>query len=168
MSGDYALTHQTDNALEASLLEGRPYAAGHGTGVPIIVTTENPVKSDSATCFNEDTAQTAIPLTHTSPPKRTLQIRHSDSFDGSSYTDSSEDSEDEHVPRDKGSQHRSGLTYDHSGQYVDQGNGLGVLSRLEEADTSIQNEDIFQSTGMSDSSARTADQAGAILGIANV
>lgn len=167
VSTEYALTHQRDTANDGISLEENPYPSSTRVSIPILITPDNPSGYDKLAFPQSEAAEAVASTSSTSPPQKTLQIRHSDSFDGSSYADSSEDSEDEIASQAERKRHSRTLSYDIPG-HRDMGVGASIVNRLEDSESGLQDEVSFLSAGMIEGSARTADQAGAILGIANV
>lgn len=166
MSTEYALTSQRDEGDSHIPLQDRlpSHLTDHDASVSRYVTPETSLGHQAP---GESTgALHRSALSDGSPTKKTLQIRHSDSFDGSSYADSSEDSERDDVPTEEGrSQTKRNATV--SAMPLEDYSSAG-LDRLDDGERGVQNEADYLATGASEGSTRTADQAGAILGIANV
>lgn len=164
LSSEYTLTSQVDHADITIALQERSNPTGYDGSMP---TSPNPRYSlgyqDPE--LNSTGVHPPADVTH---PSRTLQIRHSDSMDGSSYAGSSEDGGDEGPPPDRGRRHRSGAPRA-SVRILEAGivSG-GEVYNHEDGERAVMDEADFLHFGTMESSARTADQAGAILGIANV
>lgn len=166
MSAEYALTHQADQDESAIPLQDRqqPYQDGADTSVSILVTPETSMGYVGGSSSVSD-LQKSTTANGTATGK-TLQIRHSDSFDGSSYAGSSEDSDDGEDSKGNKRNHtrQPSLSMPWSGDHAN----APVLTRNDDTEQGVQDEADFLANGTVDAGTRTADQAGAILGIANV
>jgi hypothetical protein len=172
ISTEYALAERTDAEDNSLALQDRSdsYLAVDDSSATDFVTPETSLGGYDS----NDTSMTEMPRSTPpggTPAGKTLQIRHSDSLDGSSFEDSSEDSEDETKPTRK-DRHRAkvaSLSFPRaaSGEFGNGGTALGLDNR-DNVERGLVEEADFLTTGTAGGATRTADQAGAILGIANV
>lgn len=171
LSTDYALASQQEQTDEAIALEDRSngYLSGNDTGNSTFMTPNTTAVSMLDETEHPHSDLHAGPSAET-PNGKTLQIRHSDSFDGSSYVESSDESDNEHISP-KLQRHRpavSSLSLPRSQRGQSREDVFAVGPALEAEDRSLMVETDYLGHGPSASGARTADQAGAILGIANM
>lgn len=162
LSAEYSLTNQIDDGDATIALQDRSRShLGDGdTSISIFVTPEASLRHDASGGSTSDLSRAVT--SDGSPTKKTLQIRHSDSFDGSSYAGSSEDTGDEDEPKER-KHHIKRASVSFANSMATRRNDA-----LNEGQRDIQDEADFLSTGTTEGATRTADQAGAILGIANV
>lgn len=170
ISTEYTLADRADDEGDNIALQDRSqsYLDGQDNSVSIFVTPETSLGDATKTDSAADLHKSYSP--NGTPTGKTLQIRHSDSFDGSSYAGSSEDSDTEnhnpsqkkrHIKHASLSFRRPPLfTYDGPQDSQPGGPGGAELELAQEAE--------FLATGSTGGTTRTADQAGAILGIANM
>lgn len=166
MSTEYALTNQRDEGDGHISLQDRSasHVADRDARVSIYIGPETSLGYQAPDESIGDLHQSA--LSDGSPTKKTLQIRHSDSFDGSSYAGSSEDSErDDETAEGRRSHAKRSAT---AGATRLEDYSTAGLDRLDDGERGVQDAADYLATGASEGATRTADQAGAILGIANV
>lgn len=169
MSVDYALAERAENGEDTIALQERSqsYPGGGDTSISIFVTPETSMGYDNMNGSSSELSKARSP--EGTPKGKTLQIRHSDSFDGSSYAGSSEESDNEEISHDRKKRHSKHASLSYGRPVFDAANGSSTsLPGLDNGERGLADEADYLATGVTSGGTRTADQAGAILGIANM
>lgn len=171
MSAEYGLADQTETGDDSMIpLHERTqsHPGDQENSISIFVTPETSLGYDNT--INASATSLGKSRSPDGTPKgKTLQIRHSDSFDGSSYAGSSEESDNDEMKQDNRRRHKNHPSLSYGRPTFENGNGSSTsLPGLQAGERGLAEEADYLETGVTGGGARTADQAGAILGIANV